>query len=148
MYGFNSYPQNYPQNYQNNYGNMLQGNANIPQSNSNIPQGNPQQDERIWVPNRQAAESYLVAANGFIRLWNSNENVFYERSADSAGRPMQMKTFEYKEVSGVKEPQPTEFVSKDEFADFKNQVNEFIKSLESKEVKKNAKQSNTANADA
>lgn len=147
MYGFNSYPQNFPQNFQNNYGNMLQGNANIPQSNSNIPQSNPQQDERIWVPNRQAAESYLVAANGFIRLWNSNENVFYERSADSAGRPMQMKTFEYKEVTGASDHDSNEFVSKDEFANFKNQVNEFIKSLEPKEVKKNGKQSSTTNAD-
>ena len=112
------------------------------------PNNAPQQDERIFVSNQQAAESYLVAPNSFVRLWDSNRDVFYEKSADYTGRPMAMRVFEYKEVSATPEIQPSDYVSTKEFSEFKEQVNEFIKSLETKEVKKNAKQSNANNADA
>lgn len=132
MYGFNPYQQNYPQSFQNNFN--QQNGAN--------------QDERIWVSNQQAAESYLVAANGFVRLWDSSQSRFYEKSADCTGRPMTMRVFEYKEVSALPDNIPSDYVSAKEFAEFKSQVNDFISSLESKEVKKNAKQSNANNATA
>lgn len=134
MYGYNQFMQNYqPGNYQNNFGN------NQPQQN------NATLDERIWVSNQQAAESYLVAANSFVRLWDSSQPRFYEKSADCTGRPMQMKVYEYKEVSAMPEIQPSNYVSAEEFTEFKNQVNDFMNSLENKEVKKNAK-SNATNA--
>lgn len=52
------------------------------------------QEERIWVPNQQAAEVYLMAPNSFVRLWDSNANVFYEKRTDASGRPS-MEAFEY-----------------------------------------------------
>lgn len=52
-------------------------------------------DERIWVQGQNAAEAYLVAANGFVRLWDSSKPVFYEKRADASGRPS-MEMFEYK----------------------------------------------------
>lgn len=137
MYGYNPFQQNYPQNYQNNYGNLSQQQQN-----------NVNQDERIYVSNQQAAESYIVAANGFVRLWDSSQPRFYEKSADCTGRPMQMKVYEYKEVSAMPEIGNANYVSADEFSQFKEQVNDFMKSFETKEVKKNAKQSNANNADA
>ena len=136
MYGFNGY----------NFGNIPQGN-NM-QGNNGMQHMNIQQDERVFVSNQQAAESYIVAANGFVRLWDSSQPKFYEKSADYTGRPMPMKIFEYKEVSAMPEMIPTNFVSTEEFTEFKDQVNDFIKSFEVKEVKKNAKQSNANNADA
>ena len=53
------------------------------------------QDERIYVQGRGAAEAYLVAPGAFVRLWDVNENIFYEKRADQTGRPY-METFEYK----------------------------------------------------
>lgn len=134
MLGYNPIYPNYPQNFQNNYGNLNQ-------------QNNVNQEERIFVSNQQAAESYIVAANGFVRLWDSSQPRFYEKSADCTGRPMTMKIYEYKEVSAMPEVQNGDFVSTKEFTEFKEQVNDFINSFNTKEVKKNAKQSNAANAD-
>lgn len=59
---------------------------------------NPQvgQDDRIWVASESAAEAFLVAANGFVRLWDSNKPLFYEKRADMNGRPMPLVTYEYK----------------------------------------------------
>lgn len=53
------------------------------------------QDERIWVSSASAAEAYLMTPNSFVRLWNSNEPVFYERRTDPQGRPYPMDTFRY-----------------------------------------------------
>ena len=55
---------------------------------------NQNTDERIWVQGQNAAEAYLVAPNGFVRLWDSSKPVFYEKRADSVGRPF-METYEY-----------------------------------------------------
>ena len=75
MYGFNSFQSmQTPQQY-NSY---------------------PSQDERIWVQNEIADESYLVAPGGFVRLWDSSKPVFYEKKADINGRPLPMEAFEYK----------------------------------------------------
>lgn len=59
---------------------------------------NPQagQDDRIWVASESAAEAFLVAANGFVRLWDSNKPLFYEKRADMNGRPMPLVAYEYK----------------------------------------------------
>lgn len=59
------------------------------------PSGSQSQDERLWVPNETAAESYPVAPNSFVRLWDANKQVFYEKRADSSGRPYPMDVFEY-----------------------------------------------------
>lgn len=53
-----------------------------------------QQDERIWVQNRGAADAYLMAPNSFVRLWDSQQPVFYEKRSDASGRP-QIEVYEY-----------------------------------------------------
>lgn len=55
---------------------------------------NQQQDERIWVQNQTAAEAYLVAPNGFVRLWDSQRPVFYEKQADQTGK-INMTAYDY-----------------------------------------------------
>lgn len=56
----------------------------------------PAQDERIWVQNQMAADAYLVAPNGFVRLWDANKPMFYEKRADATGRPLPLEVYEYK----------------------------------------------------
>lgn len=58
-----------------------------------------QLDERIWVANEQAAESYLVAPNSFVRLWDSNKNQFYEKRSDASGRPMPIECYKYERIT-------------------------------------------------
>lgn len=85
----------YPQNY-------FQGapgyNQPMPMQQPTAPAQAPQaaQDDRIWVASESAAEAFLVAANGFVRLWDSNKPVFYEKRADVNGRPMPLVAYEYK----------------------------------------------------
>lgn len=76
MYGFNPYA-----NYQTNYNQPVN------------------QDERIWVQNETSAEAYLVAPNGFVRLWDSNKPIFYEKRADATGRPYPMEAYEYTKIA-------------------------------------------------
>lgn len=144
MYGYPNYQQNYQQNYN-------QARPFMNQVQNTFTPNNTPQDERIWVQNETSAEAYLLAPNGFVRLWDSSQPRFYEKSADCTGRPMPLKTFEYKEIVASPEPQAMNFVSNEEFTEFKDQVNDFINSLntkEVKEVKKNVKQSNANDANA
>lgn len=75
MYGYNPY-------------------LNYQQSSNQIPQ-----DERIWVQNEISAEAYLVAPNGFVRLWDSSRPVFYEKRADATGRPYPIEAYEYTKIT-------------------------------------------------
>lgn len=69
----------------------------MPYQNTYTP---PQsQDERIWVQNEVSADAYLVAPNGFVRLWDANKQRFYEKRADATGRPMPMETYEYSKIA-------------------------------------------------
>lgn len=63
-----------------------------------------QQDERIWVQNRGAADSYLMAPNSFVRLWDSQQLVFYEKRSDASGRPT-MEVYEYRKKASEEVPQ-------------------------------------------
>lgn len=82
------YPQNYFQQMQPPIQQMPMGQT--------AAQSQAMQDDRIWVASESAAEAFLVAANGFVRLWDSNKPVFYEKRADMNGRPMPLVAYEYK----------------------------------------------------
>ena len=100
----------------------------------------PQNDERIWVPNENAAEAYLMAPNSFVRLWDSARPVFYEKRTDATGRPFPMETYEYSKK------QNTNFnIGNDDVKEQIEALTQRIEALESKKVSKNAK-SNTDDA--
>lgn len=72
-------------------------------SNYTNPQQNAPQndaDSRIWVQGEGGANSYLVAPNSFVRLWDSQASVFYEKRADASGRPT-TEVYEYKKRGEV-----------------------------------------------
>lgn len=126
---FNPYLQNYQPTYQ----------ANFQQ-----PQQNSIQDERVWVSNQQAAESYLLAPSSFVRLWDSSTSKFYEKRADATGRPLPMDIYEYKRISpqiDVSNKEVNSLPLDDINARFE-EITSRIEALESKKVTKNAKQSN------
>lgn len=89
---FNPYQTFYPQS------NMNMTNMNNLSNQMNMPpiQQSPTQDERIWVSSYQAAESYLVAPNSSVRLWDSSKPCFYEKRADASGRLFPIEIYEYK----------------------------------------------------
>lgn len=88
-------------------------------------------DDRIWVQNASAAESYLIAPNSFVRLWDANKPVFYERRADATGRPLPMECYEFKRISAQNQEisTNTENVLREEI----RALNDRISALERKE---------------
>lgn len=88
------YPQSYFQGAPGGYSQPMQ--MPIQQPTAPVQAAQVTQDDRIWVSSESAAESFLVAANGFVRLWDSNKPVFYEKRADMNGRPMPLVAYEYK----------------------------------------------------
>lgn len=117
---YNPFLNNYNSNYNSNYNPGYQSQGQTV-------------DERIWVTNQQAAESYLVAANSFVRLWDSSQQRYYEKSADCTGRPLPMRIFEYKEVSATPQLQSADYVTTEEFTQFREKVNNFISTFEEEE---------------
>lgn len=105
------YPQGYQQTYQQNMVGTQMSAAN--------------QDERLWVQGEGAAQAYLVAPNSFVRLWDSQKNVFYEKRADQNGRPY-METFEYSKRGSSQPAQSASMPSVD------NSYVERIEALESR----------------
>lgn len=102
-------------------------NQGLTQAQQNYPM-NP--DERIWVQGRGAAEAYLVAPNSFVRLWDSQAPVFYEKRSDATGRPY-METYEYKQ-SGVDIPSnpARNGLNEDEYANRLKALEKRIEALE------------------
>lgn len=113
MYGYN-YGTNANSNYFNNY-------------NSNYI-AQPAQDERIWVQNETSAEAYLVAPNGFVRLWDSSRPVYYEKRADATGRPLPLECYSYAKI------EPRKAVnSGDGTIDYQAEIDAIIKRIEALE---------------
>ena len=128
MYNYNPYLQNYQPNFQ------------------NTQQNTPTQDERIWVQNETSAEAYLLAPNGFARLWDSSCNRFYEKRADATGRPLPMDVYEYSRVLPklATSNSDVDKISMDDINERFDAITQRIDALEKvkKGVVKNAKQSN------
>lgn len=105
-------------------------------------------DERIWVQSEQAAEAYLVAPSSFVRLWDSNKPVFYEKRADATGKPYPMEVYEYsrKAVESSNSASLTSSSAIDYEKEI-NALNERIEALENilKGAKNNAKHESDAN---
>lgn len=87
-------------NYQPNYQTGYQSQQYQPQQIQQPVQQLVNPDERIWVQGEEAAKAYLVAPNGFVRLWDSTKAVFYEKRTDQTGKPV-MDIFEYSQKNAA-----------------------------------------------
>lgn len=102
---------------------MMAPNYRQPQFTPMPPQIPQPQEETLYVPNEQAAEAYLMAPNSFVRLWDANRPVFYEKRTDPQGRPFPMEKYEYYKATEKPAEQPAEavpnlreqFVTREEF---------------------------------
>lgn len=111
--------------------------VNVPQIQT-MPQQQVNQG-LLWVSGEVGAKSYLVAPNSTVLLMDSDDAVFYLKSADSAGLPT-LRTFSYVEIESNQNKQKSsevqkEFVDREEFELFKNEILEKIKTPSTKTKK-------------
>ena len=75
-----------------------------------------------WVQGIEGAKAYPVAPNANVMLMDSENDFFYIKSSDQIGHPV-IKVYEYKEYQ-EEQKKETEYVSKEEFEEFKNSLHE------------------------
>ena len=89
-----------------------------------IPMNRPDSTGLNWVQGEAGAKSWFVNPGATVLLMDSENQRFYLKSADMTGIPA-MRTFEYTEVGAQKpqeQPQATQFVTMEEFTEFRNEV--------------------------
>ena len=127
--------------YQNHYMNYQTGYQPqalpIMQSQASYPA--PSSNGINWVSGEVGAKSYLVAPNSTVLLMDSDDAVFYLKSADIAGLPT-LRTFSYVEIESNQNKQKSnelqkEFVDREEFELFKKEILEKIKTPSTKTKK-------------
>ena len=104
--------------------NQFKGQYQQPMAQMQQPMIQPTQtNDMIWVLSEVEAQSYPVAPNNSVILWDKNNDVVYIKSANMQGVPS-MRVLEYKErtvENGSKKPAEHEckcgskFVSKEDF---------------------------------
>lgn len=123
----NYYPQYYPlQNYQ------------MPQ-----PQNSTHNNGITWVQGEASAKSYPISAGQSILLMDSENPIMYIKSTDQSGMPLPLRIFDYKERTQertepphtVSEPK-VEYVSKDEFDAFRDEIRAELRQPVSKTVQR------------
>lgn len=86
---------------------------------------NQPNNERIWVQGLEGAKAYMMIPGAEAVLWDSEKPYIYIKTADLQGRPnLQILSYSKSEQVGNVENQPclTDFVTKKEFEEFKNQL--------------------------
>ena len=129
--------QNYGYTYQQPYQDRLT------QLQNQYQQTAPQQINQglLWVSGEVGAKSYLVAPNSTVLLMDSDDAVFYLKSADSAGMPS-MRIFEYNEVTNTpssvvsapnshKKELDSKYVTREEYEGLKRQYESIMQRLDS-----------------
>lgn len=137
MYGMN--PQMMPQ-YQNN--SMNNYNSYLSQLNQ-MQQAQPQTLTR--VTGIDGARAYQMNANSTVALFDNNEDLMYIKTTDGAGFPT-IRTFAFSEVFDNK-PQISneDYVSKNEFETFKQEVTDYVQQFIQQTTAKQAKQTISTN---
>lgn len=91
-------------------------------------QAQPVNQGILWVQGEAGAKSYLVAPGATVLLMDSDDCVFYLKSADTSGIPS-LRTFKYAETTN--QPQKTDnkpnesnknYVERKEFESFKSDI--------------------------
>ena len=133
---YNYYPQ-YPNNMQPNafIPNLRQDNSNMQQTmqnyNQNVNMGQnimPQSNVNwIRVSDIESAKSQVVQPNSQIWLMNTNEPIFYVKSADNLGVAT-LKAYKFEEISSDSKENKTEYVTKEEIETIiENKINALAK---------------------
>ena len=89
-----------------------------------VPMNRPDSTGLNWVQGEAGAKSWFVNPGATVLLMDSENQRFYLKTADMTGIPA-MRTFEYTEVGAQKPQEPAQapqFVTMEEFTEFRNEV--------------------------
>ena len=103
-------------------------------------------NDMIFVLGQNEAESYPVAPNATVTMWDKNQKTFYIKTANAQGIPS-MQIYDFTERPQNAPQTPTEhvckcgdnFVTKEEFKALQSKYDEIIGKLEQLEEKPKAK---------
>lgn len=134
------YYQNVPQYYQNNM--QMQQPQQMPQNQPQIPQNAPQNQSNgiTWVLGENAAKSFPVGAGQTVILMDREDPVMYMKSVDQSGMPQPLRIFDItertteKNSAAVKNSLTTDYVSRSEFEEFREDVKRTIKGIRKPKV--------------
>jgi len=112
------------------------------------PMVNQQQQQMTFVDGEKEANAFPVGPGQSVQLFDRNKNVFYIKSVDLSGMPQPIRIFPYYEQFPKKEPDTQsvdpktdkEYVSKEEFAAFKNDIQKTIESAIQNAIKPQKKE--------
>lgn len=97
-----------------------------------------------WVQGENSAKSYPVAAGQSILLMDSESPVMYIKSTDQSGVPLPLRVFDYKErsqsTSNSVQTQKTDYISRNEFDAFRNEIRAELRQFTSSSSKQTTKQ--------
>ena len=117
------YPTFQPYGYQDQLNQLRTANP-MPMQGFQMPMNRPDPNGLNWVQGEAGAKSWFVAPGSTVLLMDSESMRFYLKSADMNGIPA-MRTFEYNEIGTHRPQEATQsvnFVTMDEFNEFKNEV--------------------------
>ena len=94
----------------------------------------------LWVQGESSAKSYPVAPNSSVLLMDSEDSVMYIKSTDQSGMPLPLRIFDYTErkpngTTKVDAP-ASDFVSRQEFDAFREDITKTIKGIRKPVVEK------------
>lgn len=107
----------------------------IPTSAPVSPQVQNNGSSIIWVQGEAGAKAYPVTAGSSVLLMDSEESVMYIKSTDQSGMPQPLRIFDYTErktdhsEASAAKTIPSDYVSRDEFDEFKEDVKRTIKGI-------------------
>lgn len=98
----------------------------------------PMQSNVIGVDGEVGAKAFQIpsGATGPIALWDTNDNVIYMRTFNSAGMPNPLKKLRYVEEEPVQNlpaqsggMDPNQYVTKDEFASLREEIRQMSQTI-------------------
>ena len=97
----------------------------------------------LWVQGESSAKSYPVAPNSSVLLMDSEDSVMYIKSTDQSGMPLPLRIFDYverKSPNGDSKDTKVsnDFVSRQEFDAFREDITKTIKGIRKPTVEKEA----------
>ena len=97
---------------------QMQQNQFSPFQQTQIPTQN-----LIRVNGMDGAKAYQMTPNSTVALFDSNEDIMYVKSTDGAGFP-QIRKFKFVEIqeSQTQQTENVDFVSREEFENFKKEI--------------------------
>lgn len=101
---------------------MMYGNYNPYQSMMMQPQCQTLQR----VNGIEGAKSFQLGANSTVALFDSNSDIFYVKSTDSAGFPS-IRIFKFEEINQLGNNTDNDYISRNEFEQFKKEMMDYGK---------------------